>query len=102
MRVVVLAWGYSRDKDLMSDIETAFATALVEVEELPERPNNQDLLKLYALYKQGTVGDVSGDRPGMMDFVKRAKYDAWAELQGTSQEDAKQAYVDRVEGLKAG
>lgn len=85
----------------MSDIETAFTTAVAEVKELPERPGNQDLLKLYALYKQSTSGDVSGDRPKMMDFVNRAKYDAWAELEGTSQEDAMQSYIDVVEGLKA-
>jgi acyl-CoA-binding protein len=86
----------------MSEIDTAFTTALAEVEELPERPSNEDLLKLYALYKQSTVGDVDGKRPGMIDFVKRAKYDAWAELAGTSSDDAKQAYVDLVESLKAG
>lgn len=86
----------------MSDIDTAFTTALTEVEELPERPGNDDLLKLYALYKQATVGDVQGKRPGMMDFVARAKYDAWAVLEGTPSEDAKQAYVDLVESLKAG
>ncbi|MDJ0954808.1 MAG: acyl-CoA-binding protein [Acidimicrobiia bacterium] len=85
----------------MSDVETAFAAALEEVENLPERPDNQDLLRLYALYKQATLGDVAGKRPGMMDFVKRAKYDAWAELEGTSQEEAMQSYVDVVEELKA-
>ena len=85
----------------MSDVETAFATALEEVENLPERPDNQDLLRLYALYKQATSGDVSGKRPGMMDFVKRAKFDAWADLAGTAQEDAMQGYVDVVEELKA-
>ncbi len=85
----------------MSDIETAFTTAVAEVEQLPERPDNQDLLRLYALYKQSTTGDVSGKRPGMMDFVKRAKYDAWAELEGTSQADAMQSYVDVVEELKS-
>ena len=86
----------------MSAIESAFTTALADVEELPERPSNEDLLKLYALYKQSTVGDVAGDRPGMMEFVKRAKFDAWALLEGTSQEDAMQSYVDAVEELKAG
>ena len=85
----------------MSDIETAFATALEEVEQLPERPGNQDLLRLYALYKQASSGDATGERPGMMDFVKRAKYDAWAELAGTSKDDAMQAYVDIVAELKA-
>ena len=84
----------------MSDIESAFATALEDVEQLPDRPGNQDQLRLYALYKQATVGDVGGDRPGMMDFVKRAKYDAWAELEGTSKQDAMQSYVDLVAELK--
>ena len=86
----------------MSDVESAFKTALAEVEELPERPGPEDLLRLYALFKQATVGDAEGKRPGMMDFVGRAKYDAWAALEGTSSEDAMQAYVDAVEGLKAG
>ena len=86
----------------MSDAETAFNAALAEVEELPERPGNEDLLQLYALYKQATAGDVAGKRPGMMDFVGRAKYDAWAALAGTSSDDAMQSYVDLVEGLKAG
>ena len=81
----------------MSDFETAVA----EVKELPEKPGNQDLLRLYALYKQATVGDVEGDRPGMMDFVGRAKYDAWAGLEGTSKEEAEQSYIAVVEELKA-
>ena len=84
----------------MSDIQNAFTAALEEVEKLPKRPDNQELLRLYALYKQATAGDVSGKRPGMMDFVKRAKYDAWAELEGTSQEAAMQSYVDVVDELK--
>ncbi len=85
----------------MADIEAAFSKAVDEVEQLPERPGNQDLLRLYALFKQSTKGDVSGDRPGMMDFVNRAKYDAWAGLQGTSQEESMQSDVEVVEELKA-
>jgi diazepam-binding inhibitor (GABA receptor modulator, acyl-CoA-binding protein) len=85
----------------MSDIQDAFTTALAEVEQLPERPGNQDLLRLYALYKQATAGDATGKRPGMVDFVKRAKYDAWSELSGTTREDAMQSYVNLVEELKA-
>lgn len=85
----------------MSDIQDAFTTALAEVELLPERPGNQDLLRLYALYKQATAGDATGKRPGMVDFVKRAKYDAWSELSGTASEDAMQSYVKLVEELKA-
>lgn len=85
----------------MSDIEATFNAAVEEVKELEQRPGNQDLLRLYALYKQATAGDVSGDRPKMVDFVNRAKHDAWAELQGTSRDDAMQTYVDIVERLKA-
>ena len=86
----------------MSDLAEQFATAAADAKELPTKPDNSDLLKLYALYKQGTVGDVSGKRPGMMDFVGRAKFDAWSGLEGMSPEEAQQQYVDLVESLKAG
>jgi len=84
----------------MSDVETAFTAAVDDVEKLPQRPGNEDLLRLYAFYKQATVGDVEGKRPGMMDFVARAKYDAWVGLRGTSSEEAMQAYADVVASLK--
>jgi acyl-CoA-binding protein len=86
----------------MADLATQFATAANDAQTLPERPDNATMLRLYALYKQGSGGDVTGKRPGMMDFVARAKYDAWAELEGTSQEEAMQGYIDLVESLKAG
>lgn len=85
----------------MSEIETSFNQAVADVEQLPERPDNQQLLRLYALYKQATAGDVTGKRPGMMNAVARAKYDAWATVAGTSQTDAMQSYVDLVAELKA-
>jgi acyl-CoA-binding protein len=59
------------------------------------------LLKIYALYKQGANGDVTGERPGFTDMIGRAKYDAWEQLKGTSQEDAMQQYVDLIDELKA-
>lgn len=76
-----------------------FEQAQGEVQTLTRKPRNDDLLFLYAHYKQGSSGDVSGKRPGMMDLVGRAKYDAWAKLKGMSQEQAQQKYVDRVEAL---
>ena len=84
----------------MSESDERFQTAVNDVEQLPERPGNAELLELYALYKQATEGDVTGDRPGMMDFVGRAKYDAWDGLAGMSQDDAKVQYADVVERLK--
>ena len=81
-------------------LKAQFNKAADEAQELSERPSNADLLKLYSLYKQATEGDVQGERPGMMDFKGRAKYDAWAAIEGMSAEDAMQEYVDLVESLK--
>jgi len=81
-------------------LEAAFQQASQDVQQLDERPSIENLLKLYALYKQATEGDVQGERPGMMDMKGRAKFDAWAGLQGLSAEDAMQDYVDLVESLK--
>ena len=83
----------------MSDIKTAFEQAQQDVKTLTERPSNDDLLTLYAHFKQGTDGDVSGKRPGMLDMVGRAKYDAWAGLKGMSVEDAMQKYIAKVSEL---
>lgn len=83
----------------MSDLKSAFEQAQADVKTLTERPSNDDLLALYAHFKQATDGDVSGKRPGMLDMVGRAKYDAWAGLKGTSKEDAMQKYIDKVNEL---
>lgn len=83
----------------MSDLDPRFEQAAVDVKKLPQKPDDQTLLKLYAYFKQASSGDVSGKRPGFMDFVGRAKYDKWAELKGMSTEEAKQAYIDLVESL---
>ncbi len=86
----------------MSDLKSTFETAARDAQSLPKRPGNESLLKLYALYKQATVGDVTGKRPGFTDMVGRAKYDAWADRKGLSQEDAMQSYIDLVGTLKSG
>ena len=85
----------------MSDLTAQFQAAAAASKSLPERPDNDTLLKLYALYKQATVGNVSGKRPGRFDMVGRAKYDAWTEWEGVSTEEAMQAYVDLVESLQS-
>jgi acyl-CoA-binding protein len=82
-------------------LQDQFAQAQADSKTLPERPDNMTLLKIYALYKQGSNGDVSGERPGFTDMIGRAKYDAWEQLKGTPQEDAMQQYIDLVEELKA-
>lgn len=85
----------------MSDLDSEFTKAANRVKQLPERPDNDALLQLYALYKQGSEGDVAGKRPGMIDFVGRAKYDAWAELAGTAPDDAKRSYIELVGSLSS-
>jgi diazepam-binding inhibitor (GABA receptor modulator, acyl-CoA-binding protein) len=84
----------------MSDLQAAFDAAVAESKQLPERPDNATLLRLYALFKQATDGDASGERPGMTDFVARAKWDAWQALQGSTQDAARQSYIDLIESLK--
>lgn len=77
-----------------------FDSAQERVKQLSSRPSNEDLLELYALFKQATAGDVTGKRPGMLDLKGRAKYDAWAGKKGRSKDDAMQAYVRVVERLE--
>jgi diazepam-binding inhibitor (GABA receptor modulating acyl-CoA-binding protein) len=84
----------------MADLATRFEQALADSKKLTERPDNATLLKLYALYKQATDGDASGKRPGFTDMIGRAKFDAWAEIKGTTKDDAMQQYVSLVEDLK--
>ncbi len=86
----------------MTDLAARFAQAQQDVKQLPERPGNMVLLRLYALFKQASEGDAAGERPGMTDIVGRYKFDAWDSLKGTTQDEAKQKYIELVEELKAG
>lgn len=83
-------------------LEERFADAQERVKKLAKTPGNDSLLSLYALYKQASVGDVTGKRPGMLDFKGQAKFDAWAGKKGTSKADAMDAYVALVDRLAAG
>ena len=85
----------------MSKLQASFEKAAEDIKKLAERPDNDTLLKLDALYKQGADGDVSGPKPGFFDFVGTAKYEAWAKLQGTAQDEARQKYIDLVTKLCA-
>ncbi|MBP8272739.1 MAG: acyl-CoA-binding protein [Sphaerotilus sp.] len=84
----------------LPDLQASFAAAVADSKQLPERPDNLTLLKIYALYKQATEGDASGERPGFTDFVARAKFDAWVALAGTDGDTARQDYIDLIESLK--
>lgn len=84
----------------MSDLQKLFDAAVAASKMLSARPDNATLLKLYALYKQGTGGDAGGERPGIGDLIGRAKYDAWSGIAGTSKEQAMQQYVDLIDSLK--
>jgi diazepam-binding inhibitor (GABA receptor modulating acyl-CoA-binding protein) len=85
----------------MDDRSAKFEDAVKRVKGLKQTPSTDDLLALYALYKQATSGDVSGSRPGMIDFKGRAKYDAWAKKKGVSKDQAMTEYVALVDRLVA-
>ena len=85
----------------MASIKQAFEAAQVDIKKLTTRPSNETFLQLYALYKQGSQGDVEGKRPGFTDMIGRAKYDAWASVKGSSANEAMQKYVDLVKKLLA-
>ena len=84
----------------MSDLKARFETAVAESKSLPDKPDNMTLLKIYALYKQASVGDVDGKRPGFTDLVGRAKWDAWNGLKGAPGDQTMQDYIDLIESLK--
>ena len=83
----------------MSTENEQFESAAIAVKSLTQRPDDNTMLQLYALYKQGSSGDVSGSKPGFFDFVGVAKYEAWEKLRGTSQEEAQAAYIELVNKL---
>ena len=85
---------------MANDLDKNFAAAAKDLQALTKRPDDEDLLRAYALYKQGTEGDVSGERPGMLAMKDRAKYDAWAKIKGTDSTKAKEQYVKHVARLK--
>ena len=86
---------------MTEDLQMRFEQAAKDVTTLSQPPENDAMLKLYGMYKQATKGDCSGARPGMLDFVGRAKYDAWKELSGKTQDEAKQMYISFVDNLVA-
>lgn len=85
----------------MSDLKREFEQAVVDVQALARRPDNDTLLRLYALYKQSTEGNLAAPRPPFFDFVGTAKHEAWAALKGTSREQAQREYVELVNRLRA-
>jgi diazepam-binding inhibitor (GABA receptor modulating acyl-CoA-binding protein) len=84
----------------MSDIKKQFEAAAAASKNLKERPDNDTMLKLYALFKQATVGDAEGKRPGFTDMIGRAKFDGWGAAKGRSVDDAMREYTALVNSLK--
>lgn len=85
-------------KGHVMSLDEQFQKAKEKINSLPAQ-DNENLLKMYSLYKQATVGDVSGKKPGMFDLVGKAKYDAWEALKGMTQDQAKQSYIKLVDDL---
>lgn len=87
------------DRTTMSELAAEFEQAASDVQKLPHRPDNDILLRLYALYKQASHGDACGPKPGFFDFVGTAKYEAWSQLRGMSGDEARRKYVELVREL---
>ncbi|XP_008295057.1 acyl-CoA-binding protein [Stegastes partitus] len=84
----------------MADLQEKFNAAANEVKQLKAKPTDEEMLQVYALYKQATVGDVNTARPGMLDFTGKAKWDAWEKQKDKSKDDAMNEYIKLVEELK--
>ena len=79
--------------------KTYFENAVIAAKSLQDRPDNENMLLLYGLYKQATTGDINVAKPGFFDFVGVAKFEAWEKLRGTSPDEAKSSYVEMVRKL---
>jgi len=84
---------------MSDDLQSQFEQASLDITRLGHRPDNDTLLRIYALYKQGSEGDFHGDKPGFFDFVGTAKYEAWAKLAGTPRDTAMRLYIDLVRSI---
>ncbi|KAL3969398.1 acyl-CoA-binding protein [Oreochromis niloticus] len=84
----------------MAELQTKFDEAAAEVKQLKAKPTDEEMLQIYSLFKQATVGDVNTSRPGMFDFTGKAKWDAWEKQKGKSKENAMNEYISLVEELK--
>lgn len=81
------------------DLEARFNVAVAAAKQTKKKPDNATLLKLYSYFKQASVGDAKGERPGGFDFVGGAKFDAWAKLKGMSRDEAMDNYIRQVDKL---
>lgn len=79
----------------------AFNQAAIDVKNIDQKPTDDEMLKLYSLYKQVMFGDCNTDRPGMLDFSGKAKWDAWNARKGESKDGAMAEYITTVEDLKS-
>ena len=81
------------------DLKARFDTAVAAAKQTKKKPDNATLLKLYSYFKQASVGDATGERPGGFDFVGGAKFDAWSKLKGMSRDEAMENYIRHVDKL---
>merc|ERR1712212_1118182 len=86
-------------KSTKMSLQEKFDAAAEEVKTLTKKPTDDEMLEIYALFKQGTIGDINTERPGMLDFKGKAKWDAWSGKKGMTKEAAMEAYVTKAEQL---
>ncbi|KRZ78185.1 Regulator of chromosome condensation [Trichinella papuae] len=82
-----------------ADLVKEFEEVAEQVRQLKSRPTDDELLELYALYKQATVGDASGEKPGVFDFKGKSKWEAWKKIKGMSKTDAMKEYIKKAKQI---
>ncbi|KAI5694761.1 hypothetical protein M8J75_004833 [Diaphorina citri] len=85
----------------MTSIDEDFKKAVEDVKTLTKRPTDEELLEIYALFKQATEGDNTTAKPSMFNLKAKYKWECWTKLKGTSSDQAKQDYVKKVQELLA-
>ena len=76
------------------DLLSNFQNVAIAVKKIKTKPSDEELLDLYGLYKQATVGNNMTDKPWMFDYEKLAKWGAWMKFFNLSTEDAQKKYID--------
>ncbi|KAI4498980.1 hypothetical protein M0802_005846 [Mischocyttarus mexicanus] len=80
-------------------LDEQFKEAEEAIKTLTKRPTDEELLEVYAYFKQATIGDCNIPKPGLFDVKGKAKWQYWNNKKGVSMDDAKRAYIERVNDL---
>ncbi|VDM01192.1 unnamed protein product [Schistocephalus solidus] len=84
---------------LLSSVPNTFEEAKLALSKLRKEPDNDIKLKIYALFKQATEGNCTKQRPGRLDFINFAKWQAWSDLGKMTTKVASESYIKLIKQL---